>query len=147
MYTLYTGLDMSEEELITAGGQLKIANNMHQKKRDINASTPIESEKQPAAGADSELAKKLERRRQRLESQPQNRDKIDTPPAHHSQRPLSTCESSELAKKLEIRRQRSEPQLHNTDKLGTPPAHHSQQPLTTGEKNMCLHVSASIYLF
>ena len=66
---------------------------MLQKGRDINASTPSETGKQLTAGADSELAKKLEIRRLQSESQSQdiNRDKMGTPP-HHSQRPLTTGE-------------------------------------------------------
>ena len=89
--------------------------------------------KQLTAGADSELAKKLEIRQERSESEPQDTDKIGTSPAHHSRQPSTTGESSELAKNLEIRLQQSESQPQGTDKMGSP-QHHSQPLLTTGER-------------
>ena len=80
---------MSEEEL-TAGSQLKISNSMLQRGRD---STPSDTGKQLDAGADSQLAKMLEIRRRRSESQLQDTNKMGTPPTHHSQGPLTTGES------------------------------------------------------
>ena len=80
---------MSMEEL-SAGNQLKISNSMLQRGRDINASTPSET-----AGANSELAKKLEIRRQQSETQSQDTDMMGTPP-HRSQQPLTTSERAEI---------------------------------------------------
>ena len=88
-----------------AGSQLKVFNSVLQRGRDINASTPRGMGKQLTTGGDSELAKKLEIRRQRSESEPQDTDKMGTPSAHYSWQPSTTGESSELAKKLEIRLQ------------------------------------------